>query len=330
MRRREFIAGLGGSAALVIAASAQQRDGVRHIGVLMPFAEIDPEGQSQLSRFKQSLSELGRAEGRNLRVDVRWASDNLDRMRILAKELVSLEPDLILANTTPVTRALQRETSSIPIVFVIVADPVGDGLVAALPRPGKNITGFISIEAQMGGKLPELLKEIAPSVKRVAIMFNPDTAAGHGAYFVSPFAQATRTLNLEMVVAPVRSDVEIEQVISTLGRAPGSGLVVTPDGFMVVHRAQILSLAARYNIPAVYFASVFARDGGLLAYGPDRLDIFHRAASYVDRILRGEKPADLPVQQPVKFELSLNAKTAMTLGLTIPPSILLRADEVIE
>ncbi len=239
MRRREFIAGLGGSAALVIAASAQQRDGVRHIGVLMPFAEIDPEGQSQLSRFKQSLSELGRAEGRNLRVDVRWASDNLDRMRILAKELVSLEPDLILANTTPVTRALQRETSSIPIVFVIVADPVGDGLVAALPRPGKNITGFISIEAQMGGKLPELLKEIAPSVKRVAIMFNPDTAAGHGAYFVSPFAQATRTLNLELVVAPVRSDVEIEQVISTLGRAPGSGLVVTPDGFMVVHRARI-------------------------------------------------------------------------------------------
>jgi len=330
MRRREFVKGIASTAAWPLSAHAQRANGARRIGVLMPFADTDPEGRAQFSRFTQSLSELGWTDGRNLRIDHRWAADNVGRMRMLAKELVDLQPDLILSNTTPVTVALQRETKTIPILFVIVADPVGDGLITALPRPGGNITGFISIESTMGGKLPELLTQIAPAIKRIAIMFNPDTAAGGGSYFLPPFEAAARSLGLESVKAPVRNDAEIESVITSLGGEPRGGLVITPDGFMVVHRARTISLTARYKIPAVYFAAVFARDGGLLSYGPDRLDIFHRAASYVDRILRGEKPAELPVQLPVKYEMVLNTNTAKALDLAVPQSIILRADEVIE
>jgi putative ABC transport system substrate-binding protein len=247
---------------------------------------------------------------------------------MFAKEMVDLQPDVILADGTPVTAALLRETRTVPIVFVTVADPVGNGVVASLPRPGGNITGFINQEAGMGGKWVELLTEIAPGVKRVAMMFNPDTATA--LYFLPSSEAAARSFKVEPIPAPVHSDAEIEAIITSLGRQPGGGLVVMPDIFTFAHRAPIIFLAAQNNVPVVYYQSVFARDGGLLSYGPDPVDIFHRSASYVDRILRGAKPADLPVQLPVKFEMAINAKTAKALGLTVPQSILLSADELIE
>jgi putative ABC transport system substrate-binding protein len=241
-----------------------------------------------------------------------------------------MRPEMILAATTPATAAVQRETRTIPIVFVSVSDPVGEGFVERLPRPGGNLTGFISEEASMAAKWLELLTEIAPTVKRAAIMFNPDTAPGGGSYYLPAFEAAARSLKVAPIAAPVHSDAEIEMVITSLGREPGGGVVVSTDAFMAVHRAPVILQAARNNVPAVYQTSVFAKDGGLLSYGPDRVDIFRRSASYVDRILRGAKPADLPVQLPIKFEMFLNAKTAKALGLAVPPSILQRADEVIE
>jgi putative tryptophan/tyrosine transport system substrate-binding protein len=328
--RREFTAGLGSAAAWPLAARAQQPDRLRRIGVLMPFDENDPEGKVWLSGFTRGLTELGWTDGRNLRMDVRWAAADVDRARMFAKELVGLQPEMIFAGSTSVTAALQRETRTIPIVFASVADPVGEGFVAGLPRPGGNLTGFISQEAAMAGKWVELLTEIAPGIKRVAFMFNPDTAAGGGSYFRPAFEGAARSLKVAPIAAPVHGDAEIEQVITSLSREPGGGLVVLGDNFMQVHRAPTILLAARNNVPAVYNNTVFARDGGLLSYGPDRVDIFRRSASYVDRILRGAKPAELPVQLPTKFEMVLNAKTAKALGLAVPPSILLRADEVIE
>jgi putative ABC transport system substrate-binding protein len=332
MRRREFITLLGGAAAAAWppVARAQQPNRMRRIGVLMPTAESDPEAKARLSGFTQGLAESGWTDGRNLRMDVRWAAGNVDLMRTFAKELVDLRPEMILAATTPATAAVQRETRTIPIVFVSVSDPVGEGFVERLPRPGGNLTGFISEEASMAAKWLELLTEIAPTVKRAAIMFNPDTAPGGGSYYLPAFEAAARSLKVAAIAAPVHSDAEIEMVITSLGREPGGGVVVSTDAFMIVHRAPVILLAARYNVPAVYQTSVFARDGGLLSYGPDRVDMIRRSASYVDRILRGAKPADLPVQLPVKFEMFLNAKTAKTLGLAVPPSILLRADEVIE
>jgi putative ABC transport system substrate-binding protein len=263
-------------------------------------------------------------------MEVRWAAGNTGLMRIFAKELVDLRPEMILVNTTPATAALQRETRTIPIVFASVSDPVGDGFVANLPRPGGNITGFISQEASMSGKWLELLTEVAPGVKRVAIMFSPDTAPYVRSYFQPSFEAAARSLKVEPIIAPTDSDAEIETVMNSLGREPGSGLVVMTNAFVNAHRAPIILAAARNNVPAVYPVSFFARDGGLLSYGPDPVDIFHRAAAYVDRILSGEKPADLPVQLPIKFVMALNAKTAKALGLMVPQSILLRADEVIE
>jgi putative tryptophan/tyrosine transport system substrate-binding protein len=330
MRRRDFIGGLGATVAWPLAARAQQSDRVRQIGVLLADEENDPEMKVWISGFLQGLRELGWTDGRNLRMQVRWAAGNVERMRMFAKELVELQPDVIVGSSTPVTAVLQHETRTIPIVFVNVIDPVGPGFVASLSRPGGNITGFINLEASMGGKWVELLTEIAPSVKRAAIMFNPDTAPGGGSYFLPSFEAAARLLNVEPITAPVYSDAEIAMVISSLGDEPGGGLVVMPDGFMSVHRAPIIMLAARYHIPAVYFAPFISKEGGLLSYGPDYRDVFRRAAPYVDRILRGAKPADLPVQLPVKFEMVLNAKTAKALGLTVPQSILVLADEVIE
>jgi len=318
-----------GAAAWPLVAAAQQPRRMQRIGVLMPLDENDPDANVWLPGFMQGLAELGWTDGGNVRMEVRWAV-NVDRMRMFAKELVGLQPDVILAGATPVIAALQRETRTIPIVFVGVADPVGTGFVAGLPRPGGNLTGFISQESEMAGKLLALLAEIAPGVKRVAIMFNPDTAPGGGSYFLPSFEAAARSLKVEPIAAPVHSDAEIETVITALGREPRGGLVVMPDTFMNVRRARIILLAARNNVPAVYFQSNFVRDGGLLSYGPDLEDIFRRAAPYVDRILRGANPADLPVQVPTKFELALNAKTAKALGLTVPQSILLSADEVIE
>jgi putative ABC transport system substrate-binding protein len=330
MRRRDFIAGFAAAAAWPLAARAQQGDRMRRIGVLMSRDENDPDGKAQLSGVMQGLAELGWTDGRNLRMDVRWAAGNVDRMRMFAKELVDLQPDVIVTSSTPTTAALQRETRTIPIVFVSPSDPVGEGFVAGLSRPGGNLTGFTDVEAAMADKWLELLTEIAPGVKRVAIMFNPDTAPGGGSYFLPTFEAAARSLKVEPIVAPVHSDAEIETVIASLGREPGGGLVVVADSFMGVHRAPIILLAARNNVPAVYPASVFARDGGLLSYGPDGADMWRRSASYVDRILRGAKPADLPVEAPTRFVMVLNAKTAKALGLAVPPSILLRADEVIE
>jgi len=331
VRRRDFITLLGGAAvAWPRTAHAQQPDRMRRIGVLMGWDENDPEAQFNLAAFVQGLQQLGWVDGRNVRIDYRWANGDINRMRMFAKELVDLQLDVILANTTPVTAALQRETRTIPIVFVIVSDPVGAGFVAGLPRPGGNITGFIHTEGEIAGKLLELLTEIAPSVKRAAIMFNPDTAPGGGSHYLPFFEATARSLKLEPIAAPVHNDAEIETVMASLGREPASGLIAMPDGFTFVHRAQIILLAARSNVPAVYWNSVVARDGGLLSYGPDNADILRRAAPYVDRILRGAKPAELPVQLPVKFELVINLKTAKALGLDVPLQLQQRADEVIE
>jgi putative ABC transport system substrate-binding protein len=328
MQRREFIAGLGSTAAWPFAAWAQPAERVRRIGMLNLRDENDPLARSQLSALKQALADLGWTDGRNVRIDFRWASGDLNRTRELAQELVGLQPDILLAGTTPTTAALQRETRTIPIVMVGVADPVGSGLVAALNQPGGNITGFGLYEGSMAGKWLELLSEIAPGLKRAAIMFNPDTAPV--SVYMPSFEVATRSLKVVPIVAAAHNDVEIETAIIALGREPGGGLVVMPDTFLQVHRAPIILAAARNNVPAVYALSEYAKDGGLLSYGPDLVDSLRRAVTYVDRILRGAKPAELPVQFPTKFEMIVNLKTAKALGLAVPASILLRADEVIE
>jgi len=331
MTRRQFIAMLGsGAAAWPVVARAQQSDRMRRIGALMGGDENDAQLNARLSEFMKGLAELGWRDGRNLQIDVRWGGADADRMRMSAKELVALQPDVILAQGTAPTAALQRETRTIPIVFAGAADPVGDGFVASLARPDGNITGFINIEPEMGGKWLQLLTEIALRIKRVAIMFNPDTAPGGGSYYLLSIEAAARSLKVEPIVTPVHSDAEITTAMVSLGREPGAGIVVMTDPFMVVHRRPIISLAARYNVPAVYANIIFARDGGLLSYGSDRVESFRRLASYVSRVLRGEKPADLPVQLPTKFEMAVNVRTAKALGLTVPQSILLRADEVIE
>jgi putative ABC transport system substrate-binding protein len=330
IRRRELLRLLGGAAAAwPLAARAQQADRVRRFGVLMPFDENDPVSKRRLSAFIQALADLGWTDGRNMRMDLRWSAGDFNRIRAFAQALVGLQPDIIVTNgTTPGTLAVQRETRTIPIVFANVSEPVASGIVPGLDRPSGNITGFGVLEATLGGKWLELLTEIAPGVKRAAIMFNPDTAAA-SAYMPS-LETAARSLKVVPIAAPVRGDGEIETAITAFGREPGGGLVVMPDVFMNVRRALIILAAARNNVPAVYANSYFARDGGLLSYGADPVDPFRRAASYVDRILRGDKPSDLPVQFPAKFELVINLKTAKALGLTVPPSLLAIADEVIE
>jgi putative ABC transport system substrate-binding protein len=330
MRRRDFIAGLGSAAAWPLAARAQQGDRVRRIGVLMSYDENDPEQKRRLSAFTQALADLGWTDGRNVRMDLRWSGGDTNRIRALAQELVGLQPDILVTSSTPATAAVQRETRTIPIVFGAVGDPVASGLVARLDRPSGNITGFGISEASLGGKWLELLSEIAPGLKRAAIMFNPDTATANALAYMPSFEAAAGSLKVVLSTAPVHSDVEIEAAIITLGHEPRGGLVVMSDVFAVAHRSPIILAAARNNVPAVYSASFFARDGGLLSYGVDRVDAWRRAATYVDRILRGAKPADLPVQLPTKFEMVVNLKTAKALGLAVPPSILLRADEVIE
>jgi putative ABC transport system substrate-binding protein len=332
MRRREFIGLVGGVAASwPLAARAQQADRIRRIGVLMALEESEPEGKAQLLGFTQGLSERGWAVGQNFQIEIRWGAGDINRIRNLAKELVALRPEVILAQGTPVTAALHRETQTIPIVFVTVTDPVGEGFVTGLPSPGGNITGFITSEAAMGSKLLELLMEIAPGVRRVAMIFNPDTAPRSGTYYFSEFEAAARTSKVEPIAARVRSDAEIESAVTSLGRGPDNGLVVMPDYFMLNHSQPVISLAAKNNVPAIYpWRFVVTRDGALISYGPDFRDIVRRAAPYVDRILRGAIPGELPVQVPTKFEMAVNVKTAKALGLKVPPSILVSADEVIE
>jgi putative tryptophan/tyrosine transport system substrate-binding protein len=314
-----------------LALRAQQASRMRHIGVLMSLEENDPEGKVQLSGFTQDLSDLGWTNGSNLRMEVRWGGGDVNQIRAFAKELVAAQPDLILSQGTPVTAALKRETRTIPIVFVVVTDPVGEGFVEGLPRPGGNITGFITSEAAICSKMLDLLLEIAPDITRAAMLFNPDTAPGRGNYYLGDFETAARSSKVEPIAASAQSDAEIEAVVTSLGRAPGGGLIVMPDFFMRSHLRPILLQTARNNVPTIYpWRYVVTTEGGLISYGPDLKDIVRRAAPYVDRILRGAKPADLPVQVPVKFEMALNVKTAKMLGLTAPASLLLRADEVIE
>src|SRR6516162_6735173 len=328
MRRRDFIAGLG-AAVSPLAARAQQSDRMRRIGVLMPWDENDPLWPSRLTSFTQALADLGWTDGRNVRMELRWAGSDINRIRALARELVGLQPDIIVPAGTPATVALQRETRTIPIVIAGVTDPVAQRIVPRLDRPGGNITGFADFgDASLYVKYLDLLLEIAPGLKRAVVMFNPELAPVSS--FMPSLETAARSLKLVPIIAPVHSDAEIEAAIDALGREPGAGLVVMPDTFSSVHRAPIILAAARNNVPAVYSLSVFARDDGLLSYGPNPVDLYRRAASYVDRILRGAKPAELPVQLPTKYEMVLNRKTAKALGLAVPPSILLRATEVIE
>jgi putative ABC transport system substrate-binding protein len=328
MNRRQCIALLGGAAAWPLAARAQQGDRVGRVGVLMSGDANDPVWKPRFSAFTQALAGLGWTVDRNVRMEAWWGGGDSNRIRALAQELVGLQPDIIVTDSTVATAAVQRETQTIPIVFVSVSDPVASGLVARLDRPSGNITGFANFEASLGGKWLELLLEIAPGLKRAAIMFNPDTAPV-SAYMPS-FEAAARSLKVVQTIAPVHGDGEIQTAIITLGREPGGGLVVMPDFFTTAHRAPIILAAARNNVPAAYANSEFVREGGLLSYGPDQVDPWRRAATYVDRVLRGAKPSELPVQLPTKFEMVVNPKTAKALGLAVPPSILLRADEVIE
>jgi putative ABC transport system substrate-binding protein len=328
MKRRTFIAGLASASAWPLAARAQQGDRVRRVGVLRAGDEKDPEQKRLNSAFTQAFADLGWTDGRNVRMDLRWAGGDSNRMRALAQELVGLQLDIILTGGNEATAAVQRETRTIPIVFTNVTDPVASGIVPRLDRPSGNTTGFGSLEASLGGKWLELLSGIAPGLKRAAIMFNPDLPPLSA--FMPSLEMAARPLKVEPISAPVHSDVDIETAIIALGREPGGGLVVIGDAFTATHRAPIISAAARNNVPAVYSNSRYARGGGLLSYGVDQVDTWRRAASYTDRILRGTKPAELPVQLPTKFELVVNLKTAKALGLTVPQSILLSADEVIE
>jgi putative ABC transport system substrate-binding protein len=328
LRGREFIATVGGAAAWPLAARAQQGNRVRRISVVIQYDENEPMAKARVSAITQALGGLGWIEGRNMRMDLRWGAVDTNRIRALAQELVGLQPDIILTGGATATAALQRETRTIPIVFVNGVDPVASGIVPRLNQPGGNVTGFAVFETTLAGKWLELLSEIAPGLKRVAIMFNPDITAASA--YMSSLETAARSLKVVPIITPVHSDGEIETAIIALGREPGGGLFVMPDGFTLTHRAPIISAAARNNVPAVYTLSTFARDGGLLSYGVDEVDPWRRAASYVDRILRGAKPGDLPVQLPTKFEMVVNIRTAKALGLTVPPSIRLRADEVIE
>jgi ABC-type uncharacterized transport system substrate-binding protein len=330
MRRREFITLFGGAvAAWPLGARAQQPERVRRIGVLMAYPESDPQYQAYVAVFREGLQKLGWVDGRNIQIDTRWAAHDAEAMQRFAKELVALQPDLILSNNTPTTAALLQQTRTIPIVFATVNDPVGSGFVASLPRPGGNVTGFATLEGSLGGKWLGLLKEIAPRVARVAMLFNPATAI-FAEYYLNSFKAAAASFAVEAITASVSDISELESVVAAQAREPNGGLIVMPQSFMTAHRTEIISLAARYRLPAVYSHRFEAELGGLLSYGIDDSDDFRRAASYADRILKGAKPSELPVQAPVKFELVINLKTAKALGLDVPMHLQQRADEVIE
>jgi putative tryptophan/tyrosine transport system substrate-binding protein len=330
MQRREFITFVSGAAAAwPHATRAQQADRVRRIGVLMGFAESDAEAQAYVAAFREGLEKFGWTEGRNMRIDIRWAALGAEAMQRFAKDLVALQPDLILSHNTPATAALLQQTRTIPIVFANVADPIGSGFVAGLPRPGGNVTGFNVSEPTVSAKLLELLKEIAPRVTRVVILFNPTTAT-YAEYYLTPIKAAAASFAMEAIAAPVRDTSELESVVAAQAREPNGGLIAMPDGFLIAHRVEITSLADRYRLPAVYPFRFYAELGGLLSYGVDLVDNWRRAATYADRVLKGTKPNELPVQAPVKFELVINLKTAKALGLDVPLSLQQRADELIE
>jgi putative ABC transport system substrate-binding protein len=330
MRRREFITLVGGAAASwPLVARAQQPDRMRLVGVLMGFAESDPGAQSMVAAFRGALAELGWTEGSNLRIELRWSTGDADRIRTLAKELVDLRPDAILSHGTAVTRVLAGETRTIPIVFLNVADPIASGFAASFARPGGNMTGFTVENSAQGGKWVELLKEIAPRTVHVALLFKQ--ASGPPLEIFMPSIQsAASSFAVQVSGAPVHAKDEIEGVIAAQARNPGGGLIVMPDSFNMANRELIIALTARYGVPAVYYRRVFPESGGLIAYGADFAEQFRPAAGYIDRIFKGAKPADLPIQAPTKFELVINLKTAKALGLTVPQALLVAADEVIE
>jgi putative ABC transport system substrate-binding protein len=329
LRRRDFVTLLSGAAvAWPLVARAQQTERMRRIGVLLPLASDDMEAQTRVEAFLQGLQRLGWTDGQNVRIDTRWATTNADSIRRHAAELVALAPDIILANGSAVVGALQQATRTVPIVFVVVAEPVGAGFVDSLARPGGNVTGFTNFEYAMGGKWLELLKEIAPRVTRVAILRDPAIAVGAGQF--GAIQTVAPSFGVEVRPVNVRDASEIERAVMALSHSSNGGLIVTGSPLAALHRDLIITLAARHKLPAVYFERNFVTAGGLVSYGPAFVDQFRHAAGYVDRILKGEKPADLPVQAPTKYELVINLKTAKALGLEIPTTLLARADEVIE
>jgi putative ABC transport system substrate-binding protein len=331
IRRREFITLLGGAvAAWPLPARAQQPERVRRIGALMPFTAEDAEAKAIVAALRRGLQEFGWTDGRNIWVEYRWGGRNVERTRAYAAELVGLSPDSIFAFFNAQLGPLSRETRTIPIVFVGASDPVGAGYVASFARPGGNITGFTLYEPSFAGKWLGVLKETVPTVARVAIMVNPDTAILRGTFYLSEFETAAAAFKVEPITTKVHSTSDIEAAIMALGQQPHSGLIVAPDTFTLTHAEHIITLAARHRSPAVYGFRQSAAIGGLISYGPDTLHTVQRSASYIDRILKGEKPGDLPVQAPTKYELVINLKTAKALGLEIPPTLLARADEVIE
>lgn len=328
MKRREFIAGLCGAAVWPLAARAQQGERIRRIGVFMAGVSDDRDGLARLAAFQQALQELGWTIGRNVGMETRWGAADPDRTRRYATELAALAPDVILANGSATVGPLLQATRNVPIVFAGVPDPVGAGFVESLARPGGNATGFVQFEYGLGAKWLELLKEIAPGVTRVAVLRDVDLAAGTGQF--GAIQSVAPSFGVEMSPVGLRNPSEIERGLAAFVRSPNGGLIATGSALTNVHRKLIITLAAQHKLPAIYNGRQFVADGGLIAYGPDRLDQMRRAAGYVDRILKGEKPADLPVQAPTRYELVVNLKTAKALGLTVPPSLLARADEVIE
>lgn len=330
MRRREFIRLVGAVAiGWPHGARAQQGEAVRRIGVLMARKADDAEGQKQLAALRDGLAERGWSEGKAFRIETRWTVANAAEALKFAQELVRSKPEVLIANSTPSLVAMRQVTSTIPIVFVSVADPVGQGFVPNLARPGGNITGFSAEEASMGGKWLELLKELAPRVMRIAVIYNPETAP-YGPMFFPTIQTAADKKAVTLSISPVHNRADIERIIAEVGREPGGGLIVVPDSFMFGQRQNIVGFAEKHRLPAMYPIRIFIPDGGLIAYGIERVDMFRRAADYVDRILRGASPNELPVQQPTKFELAINLKAARALGISVPPSMLLSADEVIE
>jgi putative ABC transport system substrate-binding protein len=330
LKRREFITLLGGAAAAWPgAARAQQAERVRRIGLLMASVETDPIGQERVEALRRGLREFGWVEGRNLEILLRWSGVDVAGIKEYTEELVHLAPDLIVANATPSIAALKRATQSIPLVFVVVNDPVAQGIVSSVARPEGNITGFSFLEYSVVEKSLELLKEVAPGIARVAVMFNPETYPYYNV-FLRSFEASARRLSVEVTGTPIRAATEVEELVAQIARQPASGLILPPDPFTTVRRGPIIKTIEYHRIPAIYFFRQFVREGALMSYGADTADIFRRSANYVDRILKGAKPADLPVQAPTKFELAINIKTANALGLTIPSDLLSIADEVIE
>jgi ABC-type uncharacterized transport system substrate-binding protein len=329
VRRRDFIKAIAGSAAALPGSAYTQEPTRRRIAIQMSTSDSSPEGQAWLKAFLQTFERFGWVDGRNVRIDVRWAAGSPDRMREIAAEFVAIKPDVIVANGTPGVAAMKRATSSIPVVFVLVNEPVEQGFIANMARPGGNITGFTMVDFSLIGKLVELLKTIAPKIVRVGLIFNPDAYPHYDVYLRTLQAGVQRSV--EVTRAAVRSTAEIDEVIARLAAQPGSGVVVLPDGgFTLSNRATIRVALERHRLPYIVPWRPYVAEGALMSYGPDQIDIFRRAADYVDRILKGASPADLPAQAPTKFELAINIKTAKALGLTVPPGLLVAADEVIE